>query len=200
MEEIVYRYQNKVYLNLTNRCPCRCTFCIRNTPHGLGEGYELWLEREPSLEEIYQAVDAFDFGDCKEAVFCGYGEPTEALDKLIAVSRYIKERHSVSIRVNTNGLGDLIHSRSIAKELCGAVDCVSISLNMPDADSYCQVVRPSFGKKSFRAMLQFAVDCHRYLDDVKFTVVDVIGEEAVENSRKLAKSLGIPLRVREYSE
>lgn len=200
MAEIVYRYGDKVYLNITNKCPCRCTFCIRNTPHGLGEGYHLWHTKEPALEEIYEAIDRFDFGDSKEVVFCGYGEPTEALEKLIAVSAYLRARYDVKIRINTNGLGDLIHGRSIAKELCEAVDCVSISLNMPDADSYCEVVRPSFGRKSFQSMLQFAVDCHQYLEDVRFTVVDVIGEEAVAASQKLADSLGIPLRVREYSE
>ena len=32
------------------------------------------------------------------------------------------------------------------------------------------------------------------------TVVDVIGKEAVEQSQKLADSIGIPLRVRVYEE
>ena len=200
MEEIIYRYQESVYLNITNKCPCRCTFCIRNTKHGLGEDYHLWLEKEPSLEEICQAIDGFEFGECREVVFCGYGEPVMALEKLIAVSRYIKEHYGFSVRVNTNGLGNLIYGRSVAKELCEAVDCISVSLNMPDAGSYCEVVRPSFGKPSFQAMLDFAVECHKYLEDVRFTVVDIIGEEAVERCKKLAASLGIPLRVRKYSE
>ena len=200
MEEIIYRYHDKVYFNITNRCPCRCTFCIRNTPHGLGPDHELWLEKEPSLEEIKKAIDEYDFGECKEVVFCGYGEPLMALEKLIWTSGYLKERFGFRIRVDTNGLGDLIHGRPVAKELCQAVDAVSISLNMPDADSYNQVVRPDFGKKSFHALLSFAADCRKYLEDVRFTVVDVIGEEAVENCRKLAESVGIPLRVRKYSE
>lgn len=29
MTDIVYVYGGKVYLNITNRCPCNCTFCIR---------------------------------------------------------------------------------------------------------------------------------------------------------------------------
>ena len=48
-------------------------------------------------------------------------------------------------------------------------------------------------------MLAFAQDCHKYLEDVRFTVVDVIGEENVKKSQELADSLGIPLRVRKYS-
>lgn len=197
--DIVYRYNHQVYFNITNKCPCRCTFCIRNNGDSVGEAENLWFEHEPSMEEICQAIDAFDFDGCTEAVFCGYGEPTMALDKMIAASKYLRERYSFRLRLNTNGLGDLIHKRSIAKEVCEAVDCVSVSLNMPDAKSYNEVVRPAYGEKSFDAMLKFASDCKKYLDDVRFTVVDCIGEENVRRSQELADSIGIPLRVREYS-
>ena len=199
MTDIVYRYKNQVYLNITNKCPCKCEFCIRNTTDSVGEANNLWFEHEPSLEEIIAAIDAFDFTDCTEVVFCGYGEPTMALDNLIAVSRYIREHYGLKLRLNTNGLGDLIHKRSIAKDICEAVDCVSISLNMPDAESYTAIVHPAYGEKSFDAMLTFVQDCHQYLEDVRFTVVDVIGEENVKKSQELADSLGIPLRVRVYS-
>ena len=199
MTDIVYRYKNQVYLNITNKCPCKCEFCIRNTTDSVGEANNLWFEHEPSLEEIIASIDAFDFTDCTEVVFCGYGEPTMALDNLIAVSRYIREHYGLKLRLNTNGLGDLIHKRSIAKDICEAVDCVSISLNMPDAESYTAIVHPAYGEKSFDAMLTFAKDCHQYLEDVRFTVVDVIGEENVKKSQELADSLGIPLRVRVYS-
>ena len=107
-----------------------------------------------------------------------------ALENLIAVSKYIRERYPFRIRLNTNGLSDLIHKRSTAEEICQAVDSISISLNMPDAASYNEVVRPAYGEKSF---------------DVRFTVVDVIGEEKVEQSKILAAQNGIPLRVRKYS-
>ena len=199
MTDIVYSYKNQVYLNITNKCPCKCEFCIRNTTDSVGEASNLWFEHEPSLEEIFAAIDAFDFTGCTEVVFCGYGEPTMALDKLAAVSSYIREHFGFKLRLNTNGLGDLIHKRSIAKEVCDAVDCVSISLNMPDAKSYTAIVHPAYGEKSFDAMLAFAQDCHKYLEDVRFTVVDVIGEENVKKSQELADSLGIPLRVRKYS-
>ena len=93
----------------------------------------------------------------------------------------------------------ILHNRSTAKEVCQAVDSVSISLNMPDAASYNEVVRPAYGEKSFDAMLKFARDCKQYIDDVRFTVVDVIGEEKVAQSKILAAQNGIPLRVRKYS-
>ena len=197
--DIIYRYKTRYILILPINVPCRCTFCIRNTEDAIGEASNLWFDHEPSLEEIYKAIDEFDFTDCNEVVFCGYGEPTMALEKLIEVSKYVRERYPFRIRLNTNGLSDLIHNRSTAKDVCQAVDSVSISLNMPDAVSYNEVVRPAYGEKSFDAMLKFARDCKQYIDDVRFTVVDVIGEKKVEQSKIVAAQNGIPLRVRKYS-
>ena len=198
MGDIIYRYKTQVYLNITNKCPCRCTFCIRNTADKVGEATSLWFDKEPSLQEIFAAVDTYDFSGCEEIVFCGYGEPTMELEKLIAVSKYLRDKFSFKIRLNTNGLSDLIHKRSTAKEICEAVDTVSISLNMPDAKSYNEIVRPAYGEKAFYAMLDFAKDCKIYLDNVKFSIVDVIGDENVKKCQKLADSMGIYLRVRKY--
>lgn len=198
MGDIIYRYKTQVYLNITNKCPCRCTFCIRNTADKVGEATSLWFDKEPSLQEIFAAVDTYDFSGCEEIVFCGYGEPTMELEKLIAVSKYLRDKFSFKIRLNTNGLSDLIHKRSTAKEICEAVDTVSISLNMPDAKSYNEIVRPAYGEKAFYAMLDFAKDCKIYSDNVKFSIVDVIGDENVKKCQKLADSMGIYLRVRKY--
>lgn len=201
MADIVYRYKNQIYLNITNRCPCRCDFCIRSHGPSVGDADNLWFETEPELEEIFDAITSFDFSDCREIIYCGYGEPVMALDKMKRISPFLRERFpGRRIRLNTNGLGDLIHGRSTAGEVCRLADSISISLNMPDADSYESVVHPVYGKDAFFSMLRFAQDCRKFLEDVCFTVVDVIGEEKVEESRRLAKRLGIPLRVREYSE
>lgn len=199
MSDIIYRYNNQVYFNITNKCPCRCTFCIRNNGKSVGEADNLWFDTEPSMDEIYKALEEYDFSDCKEAVYCGYGEPTMALEKLLLVSNYMRENHpSIKLRLNTNGLSDLIHKRSTAEEICKAVDSVSISLNMPDAKSYNEVVRPAYGEKSFDAMLKFAQDSHKYLENVRFSVVDCIGKENVRKCQALADSLSVPLRVRPY--
>lgn len=199
MSDIIYRYNNQVYFNITNKCPCRCTFCIRNNGKSVGEADNLWFDTEPSMDEIYKALEEYDFSDCKEAVYCGYGEPTMALEKLLLVSNYMRENHpSIKLRLNTNGLSDLIHKRSTAEEICKAVDSVSISLNMPDAKSYNEVVRPAYGEKSFDAMLKFAQDSHKYLENVRFSVVDCIGKENVRKCQALAASLSVPLRVRPY--
>lgn len=198
MADIIYTYNHQVYFNLTNKCPCNCTFCIRKNGDSVGEADNLWFKKEPTEAEILEALNGFDFGGYKEAVFCGYGEPTMALDRLLMVSRFMREHYDIKLRLNTNGLSDLIHGRSTAEEICGAVDSISISLNMPDAKSYNETVRPVYGEKAFDAMLKFAGDCRKYMEDVRFTVVDIIGEENVEKCRALAEKTGIPLRVREY--
>ena len=72
MADIVYTYRGKVYLNITNRCPCRCTFCIRSNGDGLGSAHTLWHKSDPTAEEIAKAIEEFDFSDFSEVTFCGY--------------------------------------------------------------------------------------------------------------------------------
>jgi len=201
MADILYTYKNGVYLNITNKCPCRCTFCIRSMGNGLGSAHSLWHKTEPTLEEIISAIDSFDFSNYNEAIFCGYGEPLCAFDNLIAVAQHIKKHHpEVKIRVNTNGLGNLINEKSVAKLLCENVDSVSISLNAPTAEKYLEVTRPSFGLKSFDAMLNFAIECKKYLKDIKLSVVDTLPTNEIEQCKQLCKDIDIDLRVRHYGE
>ena len=135
-ETIVYPVHNGLYVNLTNRCSCACTFCIRQTADGVGQDGEggendLWLDHEPSFEEVMAAFDEQDMSRYEEVVFCGYGEPTCAFDMLKRVAAEVKRRYNLPVRVNTNGQGSLICGRDIAPEFEGIVDTVSISLNTP---------------------------------------------------------------------
>lgn len=199
MEEILYAYgDGALYVNLTNKCPCRCTFCIRSSGDGLGTAQSLWLEHEPDIDEVKAAFAGFKLEDYKELVFCGYGEPTCALDTLLETCRYVRSISKIPIRINTNGLSDLINKRPTASLLKGLVDTVSISLNAPDKDEYLRVTRPGFGDCSFEAMQDFALECKSNGISAIFTVVDVLSPEDIEKSKKLADKLGIPLRVRTY--
>ncbi len=199
MADIVYVYENKVYLNLTNECPCRCRFCIRKNGDSLGSADMMWHEKTPTLDEAIAAIDKFDFKNRNEIIICGYGEPTCALEVLKGVCRHIKEKFGFYIRLNTNGLGNLINQKNIVKEVCENIDSISISLNAPTAEKYNDLVRPEFGIISFSAMISFAEECCKYLDDVKFSVVDVISQEDIQECKVLAASMNIPLRVREYT-
>lgn len=199
LKDILYTYKDNVYLNITNKCPCACTFCIRSQKNAIGSADNLWLEHNPDFDEVKNAIDNFDFTGYNEVIFCGYGEPTNAFDLLIKVAQYIRNKMNIKIRVNTNGLGSLINERDISEELCQNVDVVSISLNCSNEEEYNRVVRPKFGIKSYSAMLDFASRCKKYTDDVKLSVVDVIGEEEIAKCQKIADDLDIILRVRKFS-
>ena len=197
--EIVYSYKDNVYLNITNKCPCACTFCIRSQKDAIGSANSLWLEHNPTFEEVKTALDNYNLDNCKEIIFCGYREPTNSYDVLIETAKYIRENYKIKTRINTNGLGNLVNNKNIAEELCQNIDAVSISLNCSNKEDYFKVVRPKFGIESFDAMLDFARDCKKYTDNVMLSVVDVIGEEEIEKCKKIADSLNIPLRVRVFS-
>lgn len=199
LKDILYTYKDNVYLNITNKCPCACTFCIRSQKSAIGSADNLWLEHNPNFDEVRNAIDNFDFTGYNEVIFCGYGEPTNAFELLLKVAQYIRSKMNIKIRVNTNGLGSLINERDISQELCQNVDAVSISLNCSNEEDYNNVVRPKFGIKSYSAMLDFASRCKKYTDDVMLSVVDVIGEEEVAKCQKIADDLGIKLRVRKFS-
>lgn len=195
---IFYKFDGQMYINITNGCPCDCVFCLRNNSDSVKDNDSLWLEHEPSFEEIVSAYQAFDKTGCTNAVFCGYGEPTMRADMLIRTAEYIRNNSDMKIRLNTNGLVRLIHKDFDVESFRGLIDTVSISLNAPDARRYNEVTRPHFGEPAFDAMLSFASDMKKIGSDVRFTVVDVISPEEIERCRQLADSMGIPLRVREY--
>ena len=195
---ILYDVGGKLYINLTNKCPCNCTFCIRHNGDGAYGSDSLWLEHEPSLDEVKAAFAKVDMSKYKEVVFCGYGEPMERVNEVIAVGEFVKANYGdVTVRLNTNGLGDKIHGVPTAKLLQGAVDIVSISLNSYCREKYNEVTRPKWDD-AFDVMLSFAADCKSYLPQVVFTVVDVIPPEDISRAKALAMSIGIPLRIREY--
>lgn len=199
METITYDVKEGLYINITNRCPCRCTFCIRNNGSSVYGSDPLWLDHEPDAEEVIEAIRAKDLSRYREVVFCGYGEPTERLDVLLQTAKYLKENSDIRIRINTNGLSDLINGEPTAPKLEGLIDAVSVSLNYPDEEKYLEVVRPKFGKQSFRAMLDFTRDCTKYVASVQMSVVDVVTtEEEQERCRQICEKLGAKLRVRAY--
>lgn len=202
MANIVYTFENHVYLNITNSCPCRCEFCIRKNGDSVGDADTLWFSgHSPSFDEIKAEIDVFDFSKyADEIIFCGYGEPTCAYDNLIKTAKYLKEKlPHCRLRINTNGLSDLLNEKPTAKEICDIMDIVSISLNAPTSEKYEALCHPTFKEKAFPAILKFAEECKQYDVHVKFSLVDVISEEDIADCQKIADSMGIPLRVREYT-
>ena len=194
-----YEVDKNLYLNLTNKCPCACTFCIRNNADGAYGSDPLWLEHEPSLEEIFTDLGKRDLTKYNEVVFCGYGEPTCAFDMLKRVAAEVKRRYNLPVRVNTNGQGSLICGRDIAPEFEGIVDTVSISLNTPNADEYAAIVRSRFGDKAFPGMLDFAREVRKYVPNVVMTTVETtISHEDETACQRICDELGVRYRIRAW--
>jgi GTP 3',8-cyclase len=192
---IAYHGKGNIYLNVTNRCTCACTFCLREFTDEV-YGYPLLLDHEPSVEQITQALELeFLEGPADEVVFCGLGEPTLCLPEVLAVTDWLRLRR-IPARLNTNGLGQLANPdvevvpALVAAGLCG----VSVSLNAADPETYDQLCRPIYAK-AFRAVLAFTRDCIAAGLATTVTVVDHPDVD-VEACAALAEGLGAAFRVR----
>ena len=196
---ILYEIHNGLYVNLTNRCPCACVFCLRNTTDRVGRSDRLWLDEEPTVEEVERLFAERDLSQYEEIVFCGFGEPTERLSDLLEIATYLKAHYDKPIRINTNGLGDLVNGRPIAPLLAGKVDVVSISLNTPNESRYMEEVRPCFGEGSYAALLRFAAECTKYVPKVVLTTVaTTLTQEEEAECAEIARSMGAYYRIRPF--
>jgi len=187
---ITYKIRQSLYLNITNRCTNRCSFCIRYHSDFV-KGHMLRLSQEPSPEEIKSQIG--DPKRYKEVVFCGYGEPLIRLDLVKDVASWVKSKGG-RVRINTNGHGNLIHGRNILPELQGLVDAISVSLDAHDEETYERLCAPAF-RGAFRAVLEFIKEAKRYIPDVEVSVVDIEGVD-IKKCKEIADSLGVRLRVR----
>ena len=202
---IIYPEYNGLYINLTNRCPCNCTFCIRQGKRNEFDNIEtLWLEREPTAEEVISAIKEEsqkpEFKDYKEFVFCGYGEPTEALEVLLKVADFLKANYSLPVRINTNGLGDLVNQKSISPLFKDRIDVISISLNSSNPEIYEKTVRPVYKEKAFPALLNFVKEASAFVPKIILSTVDTtISHEDEAECQKICDNLGVTYRIREYT-
>ena len=199
MGTVLYEYGDGLYVNITNKCPCRCSFCVREQMDGVGDAESLWLKQDPTAEEVKAMLARRDLSAYRELVFCGYGEPTERLDVLLSVARYAKERRSdLPIRINTNGLADLLYGRDTTGDLKGVVDDVSISLNASNAHNYVELCHPRYGMRSFDAILDYAYRVKKCVSHVTLSVVEfALSTEEISICCGIAKRLGVAFRVRE---
>ena len=192
--------KEKVYINVTNKCPCSCTFCLRQTKELL-EGNTLWLKEDPTSEDIINELKKYDFGFTPEITFCGFGEPLENVDVVCNVAHYLKKAYpTLPLRINTNGLGNQIHGINILPKLKGCIDTISISLNASNKEEYYRLTRSRFGIDSFDYMLDFAKKAKEYIPNVVVTVVDIIGEDEIGKCQQIADSIGVTLRVRAFEK
>ena len=191
----VYVIQDSLYVNVTNACTARCTFCELSEPDSelYLKGYRLKMKGDPSAAEVLEAI-----GDPRlyeEIVFCGYGEPTLRLSFLVEVAKALKAKGAKRIRLNTNGHGNLIHKRSIVHDLAGLIDEMSVSLDAENEENYNRVVRPRFGAGTFEKVKTFIQESKELFPKVVATFVEVPEIDA-EACRRIAEALGVEAKVR----
>ena len=165
----------------------------------MGESSTLWLEHEPSVEEVKKEFEKFNMDEYNEVVFCGFGEPTERIDDLIEIAKFVKEKYHKKIRINTNGQGSLSNGKDIAPMMKGVIDIVSVSLNTPNEKRYNEIVRSRFGDQAYQAMLSFVKEVKKYVPEVVLsTVSTTITKEEEEECRKICEDLGVTYRIRPF--
>lgn len=198
MNTIYYEAHNNLYLNLTNRCSADCIFCIRNFADGV-YGYDLRLSKEPTTEEIIEALEGLDLSNYREIVFTGLGEPTLRFDVVLAVTRWLKSR-GLKVRLDTNGHAALINPKlDVIAELKNAgMDSISVSLNAESEEKYNKLCRPAH-KNAYRAVLDFVRGAKKAGISTRVTVVK-IPEIDIEKCRKVSEELGSEFHIRTLSQ
>ncbi len=192
---IVYWLGSNVYLNVTNRCSNRCCFCVRQFKDGL-DGFVLNLQKEPIATEITEELKkVLSRKNWEEIVFCGFGEPLERLDVVLQVTRWIKNNHPTTVRVNTNGQGYLLNKgRDVVNELMVAgVDKVNVSLNAHDKQTYNKICKPVFDN-AYESVVEFIKKAKKVME-TEATAVSV-PEVDMTKVKELAKTIGINFRAR----
>ena len=195
---ITYVIKNSLCINLTNHCTNKCDFCVKERNNSDFQVTDLTFDREPSLDDILFEVSTSNLNQYKEIVFCGYGEPTCRLYDMLTICKRIRELTTTPIRVNTNGHASLILGEDTAPLFKGLVDCVSISLNAADSDTYVNLCHPKFGENAYIGVLKFAREIIKYVPDVYLTVnAEWLSKEDVARCAEIAANIGAKFLVRD---
>ncbi|VAW38075.1 Uncharacterized metal-dependent hydrolase YcfH [hydrothermal vent metagenome] len=193
---VAYSIRNSLYLNITNRCTNQCAFCTKFKDYTV-KGHDLKLRYEPTVSEVMEAIGP-DPQKYDEIVFCGYGESLLRLDIVKEVGMRLKKMGCM-IRIDTDGLANLVHGGNVLRQLT-FVDCLSVSMNAADSETYVRLTQSPYGDKAFPAILYFLREAKKFVPKVVASVVAVPGLD-IEACRKIAEEdIGVGFRVREYNE
>lgn len=191
----VYKVDDNLYINLTNRCSNRCEFCVRYYDKPVYG--DLWIGHEPTAQEVIDILDkCYNLSDYREIVFCGFGEPTYRFDAIEKISEYIHSK-GAKTRINTNGQANEILGEDITERIVKCIDTINVSLNATDAEKYDKICHSQYGLRAFDIMLDFAKKCVEHGGNVVLSIVDCVGEEEIAKAGKIAEKIGAKLRVRE---
>jgi TatD DNase family protein len=190
---IGYTLRDSRYLNVTSRCTLRCTFCPKFNGSWTVGDYDLRLRADPSADELIAA--AGDVHAWREIVFCGMGEPTLRLYTVLEVAARLRKLGAPRIRLNTDGLANLVYGRDVTPDFEGNIDALSISLNAQDEETYNRLCRPSL-PGSYPAMLDFIRHARDYVPEVVLTAIDGLEGVDIAACADIAERLGVRFRRR----
>lgn len=193
---VVYKIRRSLYINLTNECTLSCIFCGKRRSYFV-KGHNLKIEKEPDVEEILRMIKGEK--DYDEVVFCGYGEPLLRLDKVKEIAMTLKDMGIKRVRIDTDGLANLVYRRNVLPELKGIIDAISVSLNAQNETVYAEICPSHFGRRAFNAVCEFIKEAKKYIPEVIATAVN-LPQISPEEVKKLAESLGASFRLREYND
>ncbi len=191
-DTLVYDINNKRYINLTNSCTLTCAFCPKTKNSPQVHQYNLGIEEQHKAKDYIKAIG--DPTRFEELVFCGFGEPTLRLKELLKIAQYIKQHHG-RVRINTDGLANLVHKRNVLPELAEVVDALSVSLNAQTEEIYNRHCNPGL-KGSYQAVLNFLSLAPEYIPDTTATAIDGLQGVDIVACEKLASERGVKFRRR----
>ncbi len=192
VNQISYQIDDRLYLNITDRCTLGCSFCPKNCGTMELHEYDLSLDHRPSTQEVIASIG--DPAAYAEIIFCGYGEPTLRLKVLLEVAKHIKE-HGGKVRVNTDGLVNLVQKRNVLPELGKYVDTLSVSLNAQDEEVYNRHCLPAMDG-SYQAMLEFLRLAPKHIRNVTATAIEGLEGVNIEACEQIASDCGVGFRKR----
>lgn len=192
IQTISYALHGNCYINLTNRCTLRCTFCPKFNKQWEVKGYTLRLKSEPDVKQVLAAIN--NLGQYNEIVFCGFGEPTLRLYDMLSIGVYLKHQ-GAKVRVNTDGLVNAVCQKDITPLLKGCVDSLSVSLNAQNATLYEMHCRPPL-ENAFNKVLSFVAAARKYVPDITLTAIDGLEGVDIVACEKIANDLDVKFRRR----
>ncbi len=193
-EIIAYELHGNCYLNITWHCTLRCAFCPKYHGEWVVQGYDLRLLREPEVDEVIRAIG--NPSVYKQIVFCGLGEPTLQLDSLLKIAEQLKTEYpGTQIRINTDGLANLVYEEDVTPRLAGLIDELSISMNAQNEAVYIQHCRPK-RDGAFEAMLDFSTRAMKHVAVVTLTAIDGLEGVEIAACEKLCEQRGLNFRRR----
>ncbi|WP_456380150.1 TatD family nuclease-associated radical SAM protein [Thiolapillus sp.] len=197
MNHISYPIRRNLYLNITDRCTLECRFCPKHTKQGpVVHDFDLSLPHRPEAGEIIRSIG--NPAEYEEIVFCGFGEPTLRFKVLLEIARWIK-KHGGTVRVNTDGLANLVNKRNVLPEMQGLIDSISVSMNAHNPETYTRHCQPAL-PGSWDAMLAFLEDAPKYIPRVTATAIEGLDGVDIAACEQLAAQRGVEFRRRKLDK